>query len=441
MTHLRRARTLLTVVLAVTVAACAAGRTADGARTSPRPAGASAPASSAAGTPAPDPSADRAPADSPDAAALAEGLNAAGMQLFLAAAEGSTEDVVLSPLSIGVAFGMADVGATGAASEALEALFGYPIEGEARWSAANTLLQQIDAVQGPVVELANRQFPDEGFVPEPAFDEAIARFFGAAAQPLPLQADPEGSRQVVNAYVADRTEDLIPELLPAGFITPDSVLVLVNALYLQADWATPFGKYPTDETADFTLLDGTTTAVALMNDKEVFGPAVEGEGYVAVERPYEGGALSMLVVVPDEGRFEEVQARLAAVGGEVALLQEIDGAASDQSVDLYLPRFTSTTSADLQGLIEGSLGISGIFSADYQGIAPGIELTSAIHAADIAVDEIGTVAAAATALGFEESGPGEPDLVVRADRPFLYAIRHLPTGTVLFVGRVTDPAA
>lgn len=147
----------------------------------------------------------------------------------------------------------------------------------------------------------------------------------------------------------------------------------------------------------------------------------------------------MLVIVPDEGRFEDVRARLADTGN--GLIAEIDATASDQSVDLYLPRFTSTANADLKALIEDSLGIEGLFSDAYAGIAEGIELTAAVHAADIAVDEIGTVAAAATALGFEESGPGEPDLTVRADRPFLYAIRHRPTGTTLFLGQVLDPAA
>lgn len=212
--------------------------------------------------PVADPVANRADADSVHAPALAVGLNGAGARLFLAAAEKADGDVVISPFSIGVAFGMTDVGATGPAREGLAELFDYPVEGEARWSAFTTLLQQVTDVDGPVVTLANRQFPDESFTPEPAFDEAIARWFGATTQPLPLQQDPEGSRDVINAYVAERTQDLIPELLPEGFITPDSVMVLVNALYLQADWQMPFGKYPTED-ADLTRLDGSVVTVPL----------------------------------------------------------------------------------------------------------------------------------------------------------------------------------
>ncbi len=376
---------------------------------------------------------DRPAPDSTDVLALSAGLNDAGARLFLAAAEGEEGDLLLSPLSIGAAFGMADVGARGAASAGLADLFGYPVTGQDRLSAFNTLLQQVTAQDGPVVALANRQFPDRAFTPDPAFSDAIATWFGAAAQPLPLQADPDGSRDIINGYVAEQTRDLIPELLPPTFLTPDSVLVLVNALYLQADWAMPFGKYPTQAT-DFTRLDGTTTTVQLMDDRELSGPALAGDGFVAAAKPYEGGQLDLLVVVPDEGRFEEVQQRLAE-----GLLDTVAADAAEQSVQLLLPRFGSAAHLDLRPLVEDGLGIDGIFSDDYAGIAEGIELTAAVHGADIRVDEIGTVAAAATALGFEESGAGQPDLVVRADRPFLYAIRHQPTGAVLFLGRVMDP--
>ncbi|CAN5690210.1 serpin family protein [soil metagenome] len=387
-----------------------------------------------------DPTEERPPADSPDARALADGLNQAGARMFLAAAENEEGDLLLSPFSIGVAFGMADVGAAGPAADGLAELFGYPVQDEERWSAFNTLLLDIatdpEATTAPIVALANRQFPDLSFTPQPAFAQAIATWFGAAAQPLPLQQDQDGSRQVINDYVAQQTRDRIPELLPQGFITPASVLVLVNALYLEAKWTTPFGKYPTTD-APFTLRDGTTTTVPLMNNKELFGPAVQGEGYVAAELPYRGDELSMTVIVPDDGAFDDVQQQMTE-----GLLDQIDTGVTDQAVDLYLPRFTSTTNADLQELIEGGLGINGIFySPHYPGIAEEIALTSAVHAADIEVDEEGTVAAAATALGFEDSGPGPTDLTVRADRPFLYAIRHIPTGAVLFLGRVMDPFA
>lgn len=379
----------------------------------------------------------RATAGSPDVEALAAGLNAVGFDIFEAASAGSSDDVVVSPLSIGVAFGMADVGATGRTADVLEELFSYPASGEARWSAFNTLEQSVTDAGAPTVRLANRLFPDVSFEMVEGYDETLARWFGARAEPLPLQDESEASRERINAWVADQTEDLIPELLPAGMVNGQSVLVLVNALYLEADWARQFGKYPTED-APFTRLDGTEVTVPLMHERELTGPAVATEAYATTEVPYEDRQLSMLVIVPAEGRYEEVEASLSN-----EFVAEIDAAATTGTVELFLPRFESDTNLNLREVFEEDLGVDAVFGpgGSWDGIASGITLESGVHAADISVDEYGTVAAAATALGFEESGAGEADVTVRADRPFLYLIRHQPTGAVLFVGRVTDPAA
>jgi len=382
-----------------------------------------------------DPVVDRPPADSPDVAALAAGLNQVGYDLFQVAAGQSDADVVLSPLSIGIAFGMADAGASGTTAEILADLFAYPADGEARWSAFNSLEQAVTDVGEPVARLANRMFPDTGFATTEGYDELLARWFGAGIEPLPLQAESERSRARINDWVADQTEALIPELLPAGFINPESVLVLVNALYLEADWARPFGKYPTED-APFTRLDGSTVSVPLMHELELSGPSVATADYAATEIPYQDGELSMLVIVPAAGRYAELEARLGS-----DLITQIDATAASATTELWLPRFDSDATLDLRDAIEGGLGVEGLFGVPgWDGIAPGIVLAQAVHAADISVDEFGTVAAAATALGFEESGPPQPEVTVRADRPFLYLIRHVPSGAVMFVGRVLDPS-
>lgn len=367
---------------------------------------------------------------------LARGLNEVGFRLFRQAAAETDQDVVLSPLSIGMAFGMAEVGATGATATALADLFAYPTEGEQLWAGFNTLEQAVTSSEEPVVRLANHLFPDEGFTMAEGYDVTLARWFDAGSTPLPLKADSEGSRERINGWVAERTEDLIPELVPEGMVNDRSVLLLVNALYVAADWERPFGKYPT-EGQPFTRLDGSSVSVPLMHELELTGPAVATDDYAATEVPYEGGELSMLVIVPSEGRYGEVEARLSS-----ELLDEIDAAAATSAVELWLPRFQSTTDMDLREAFE-ALGIEDVFgdAGSWEGIAPGITLASGVHAADIAVDEQGTVAAAATALGFEDSGAGAADVVVRADRPFLYVIRHVDSGAVLFAGRVTDPSA
>ncbi len=426
---MRIGRTLV-VFVALIAALVACGGAAD----APGPvAGSGSPSSGPAASPV---AVERPPATSPDVADLVSGLNQVGYDLFGVATEGSNKDVVLSPLSIGLAFGMADVGATGPTAESLEELFGYPVDGEARWSAFNTLDRSVTDVGEPIVRLANRQFPDESFDTVEGYDERLARWFGSGIEPLPLQTQPEASRARINEWVAERTEQLIPELVPQGMINPNSVMVLVNALYLEADWARQFGKYPTED-APFTRLDGSTVTVPLMHELELTGPAVDTDTYAATEVPYEDEQLSMLVIVPRDDHYRDVEERLPSV------VDEIDATAGEGSVELWLPRFDSDTNLDLREALEGSMGVSNVFGGDGQwdGIAPEITLESAVHAADISVDEYGTVAAAATALGFDESGPPAADVTIRADRPFLYLIRHTDTGAVLFVGRVMDPSA
>jgi serpin B len=381
------------------------------------------------------PDVERAAGTSAHAAELADGLNEVGYQLFVAAGEGSDTDLVLSPLSIGLAFGMVDLGATGVTATSLEELFAYPVAGEARWSAFNTLERSITEVDHLVVRLANRQFPEVTFETAAGYDEELARWFGAGIEPLPLRAEPEESRRHINRWVSDRTEQLIPELLPQGFLSELSALVLVNALYLEAAWAAPFDVELTSR-APFTRLDGSDVQVDLMRGADAPRLTVEADTFTAVELRYDGD-LSMLLIVPKGGHFKGVEARLT--GG---LIAEIDRRAADRNTSVLLPRFGSETKLDLRDLLEGRLGVRDLFSVEgFEGIGPEVTLEEVVHAATIEVDEHGTIAAAATAMGMDAgSEPDAAPLVVRADRPFLYLIRHQPTGAVLFVGRVLDPA-
>lgn len=392
-----------------------------------------------------DPDVPRAQATSSYDQELAVGLNEVGYDLFRVLAARDEADIVLSPYSIGSAFGMLDVGATGDLAEVLEELFAYPVDGEDRWSAFNTLdqhviaeaplepLDEFDAIP-PIVRVSNREYPAKGFETVDGYAENLARWFGAGVEPLDYQADAEGSRKHINEWVSDRTEGLIPNLLPAGMVTPETQLVLVNTLYLKAQWAQPFQPKATED-ADFALPDGSTVTVPMMHQTGLRAMALRGDGYHAVELRY-AGDLSMLIIAPDSAHYDEVEAQ---IGTE--FVAGIDAAMLDTSVDLYLPRFESETSFDLREALETGLGVTGLFGVSgLEGIAPGLMLDSAVHAAKIVTDEQGTEAAAATALGTVVSAPSE-SMTIRVDHPFLYVIRDGDTGAVLFVGRVTDPRA
>ncbi|HZB85914.1 MAG TPA: serpin family protein [Gaiellaceae bacterium] len=380
----------------------------------------------------------RAPAEPVGNASLAAGLNRFGFEFHrLLTARSPGENVVFSPLSIGMAFGMADAGARGETAGQIEDVFHLPGSGEELHAAFNALDQALADAGKSTLRLANRMYPATGYPLVLEFVQTLGASYGAPLERLDFAADTEAARERINGWVAERTENRIPELLPAGFVDPATVLVLVNALYLEAKWSQPFGKYPT-ETQPFTRLDGSRAEVPLMHNAELQTRYVDAEGYQAVELPYGQGELSMLVVVPEEGGFAEFER-----GFDTARIAAVDAAMRRGIVDLFLPRWSDTSEIDLVETLR-ELGLELPFDqarADFTGISPRNPFIGAgIHAADIEVDEHGTVAAAATALGFEVSGPPTPDAVIRADRPFLYLIRHAESGAVLFLGRVVDPS-
>jgi serpin B len=331
---------------------------------------------------------------------------------------------------------MADAGARGETAAEIERVFHFPVSGEELHAAFNALDQEITDSGESTTRLANRMYPRIGYDLVEDFIETLAAFYGAPIERLDFAGEPETARERINAWVSERTEDRIPELFPAGAIKPRTVLVLVNALYLEAKWSHPFGKYPTQE-APFTRLDGSVADADLMHNAELEARYVDAEGHQAVELPYGDGEISMTVVVPGKGRFAEFEHEFDA-----ERLAAIDTAMSKGIVDFFLPRWSASFSVDLVETLP-ELGLRLPFAGgDFTGISPENPfIGEGVHAANIEVDEQGTVAAAATGLGFEESGPPLADAVIRADRPFLYVIRDTETGTVLFMGRVLDPEA
>lgn len=370
--------------------------------------------------------------DDADIETLVAGLNDAGFALW------STlpieEEVVLSPLSIGHALLMARAAAddgTGAAID-LALRLAPAQEPHIAWNALDAAIStSADREPEIVVSIADRIWPRLDVDPDQSWVDLLAAQHGVTVEKLDFAGDGAGSRQAINDWVSDQTRGLIPDLLPEGFIRPDTVLVLTDAVYFEADWQTWFGKYGTVD-GTFTLLDGSERPAQFMRELELSDRRGVGDGFVGAEIPYVGGEFSMLVLVPDAGRFEEIRDRL-----DQSLLNEIDGAFTTGPFELLLPKWMSNSALDLIDW----LSRVGAAPGSYPGISEDAFLDAAVHGADISVDEWGTVAAAATGFGFAESGPPEPELTVSADRPFLYLIRHRPTGAVLFAGQVMDPTS
>jgi serine protease inhibitor len=367
----------------------------------------------------------------------------AGMRDFALelAAQGETgENLVFSPASIAVAFAMAEAGAGDETAAQIGEVFGFPDQ-PAVHEALNALTNAVDEANGTfddsevVVELANAVWSQQGVEIGSDFLDTLATQYGAGIDAVDFEGDPEGSRQAINSWVSEATRERIPELIPEGMITPDTLVTLVNAVYLNAQWASQFSEEATDD-APFHLADGSTVDVPTMSQSMLHTSASQGDGYTAVDLPYTGDQLAMTVVLPDEGTsladFES--------GLDGARLGEIVDGLDSATVDLSLPRWEFDTQIDLADSMT-ALGLE-IPGGDLSGITPESTISAAIHAANITVDENGTEAAAATAvIGETGAAPVDDILEVRVDRPFLFLIRHVETGAPLFYGRVTNPAS
>ena len=375
------------------------------------------------------PVADRLPAD-PDApvASWVAGINAAGWG-FHRHLEGNA---VSSPVSIGTAFSMSRAGASADSAAVLDTIFGYPETGVHEAANAVDLALAGASADTTTLEVANRLFPDDGFTMRHEFLEVASTHYGAGIEPVDT-ADGDAAAKAVNRWVSETTRGLIPVIVDGGTVQ-DQRLVLVNTVYLKADWAEPFLAEYTHG-YHFTTGDNRSVTVPFMTDREpVWRRYVRLDGADAVELPYLDGGLAMWIVVPrDRDGLAAVEEALDA-----AALTSLAGAAQAGYVDLTMPKWEQTLPpTDLfewlcpQGFCAG---------AGFDGIAPGIFITAALHGAKVIVDEKGTEAAAATAMAFTESAPPLPDLTVVADRPFLWAIVHQDTGALLFLGRLVDPS-
>ena len=354
---------------------------------------------------------------------------------------GAEADTALSPYSLATVLAMARAGALGATGTQVDTALG--LAGTAEQGGAITAID--DAVAASVattaatkdpmiVEAANQVWIQQGLEVQPDYLAALAEQFGVDAVAAAFASDPEAVRTAINAWVAERTRDLIDELFPAGSIDSDTLLVLVNALYLKASWRTPF--QPGTTAQPFTTAAGATKDVTLMTaGAPVSGR--QGEGWVSARVGYIGPGLAMTILVPDAGGFaaavEQLDAATMADAGQTA-----------GQWTLRMPKFEIRSVPDVQGAIQ-TMGVTDLFTpatVDLSGIAGSkgdLVATVLVHQAVVLVDENGTEAAAATGLGMSATGMPEiaGDIVV--DRPFIFWISDTTTGAPLFLGTVTDP--
>lgn len=392
------------------------------------------------------------PAGEPGEGGFTDGNTAFACDLYKAVATGKGGgaeggNVFFSPYSISTAFGMLRAGARGPTAEQVDKVFHFPADAGPSFRtlvAAFSEPRRIAVREGdvkrdlPVYELsvANGLWSQAGWSFEAEFRRAIAEDYGGEFAELDFKKGEE-ARAAINRWIEQKTKDKIKDLIPAGQPGPDTRLILANAVYFKAAWMESFEKVAT-KTSAFHAGGGDVQA-PLMNQTERFPYADAGDVQV-LEMPYLGGETSMLVVLPKAADgLPAVEAGLssAKVLGWIKALKS-------ERVAVTFPKFKYTRMIDL-GTPLMAMGLTLPFdgqNADFTGISKDTPLvvTAAIHKAFVAVDEEGTEAAAATAISFGATAvrPSEP-VAFTADHPFLFAIRHRATGTILFLGRVSDP--
>lgn len=470
MSHAQPKWALLSIALALSVTACPSGggdtkgadkkdakgktdpKRADAKGTDAKKPDAKAPDAKAPDAKAPDakapdaepkPTTDAAPTPvSPEAeAALAKGLNTFAFDIHreLGAKPGN---LFTSPASMALAFAMVHAGAKGATADEIAKTFHLPAGDTLHPSLKGTLARWDAASGGLELDVANRLFGEKTVTFEAPYLALTGDIFAAPLEAMDFKGASGDARTHINDWVAKQTKDKIKDLLPPSGVTPETRLVLVNAIYFKAQWAEAFEE---SQTKDEPFTGDKKSTVKMMHriDHYKVGTVADAKART-IEIPYNGGEYSMVIVLPDDAKgLAAVEKSLTAESLDASLT-----GASHARVALGVPRFRIEPGEAIQ--LRAPLEKLGIVTAwdaskaDFTAMAPKdaqLVISDAYHKAFIAVDEAGTEAAAATAVSMKagSAAPTDEPVPFVADHPFLFFVRDAKSGTILFMGRLVSP--
>ena len=385
---------------------------------------------------------------SPDEQALLlEGNSAFAFNLYQQL-KGEEGNLFYSPYSISLALAMTYAGARGETEEQMAEALNFLLDQGNLHSAFNWLSAELagrgEGAQGKDGEgfrlnIVDAIWGQKDYEFLPAFLDVLAENYGAGLRVMDFISEAEQCRLTINDWTSKQTEGRIKNLIQPGVINELTRLVLTNAIYFNAAWEYPFNDKATAD-GSFYLLGGGHVTVPMMRQSESFGYS-SGEGYQAIELPYDGDELSMVILLPDSGNFEGFEAGLQA-----RQVEDTIGSLQPTEIALTMPRFEFKSEFSLKDALS-AMGMQNAFcpyNADFSGMTgnPELFISDVVHTAFVAVDEADTEAAAATgAVIAPTAAPPEPTVEVTLDHPFIFLIRDIETGTILFVGRVLNPAA
>ena len=368
---------------------------------------------------------------------LASGNSSFAFDLYRTLGE-EEGNIFFSPYSISAALAMTYAGAEGTTEAEMADVLKFTLPQNLLHSSFNLVDQILTASAEEdstfSLHIVNALWGQTGYTFLPEFLGVLAANYGAGITLLDFSENTELCRETINEWVSEQTEGRIEDLIPQNLLTSVTKLVLTNAIYFNAQWLLQFDETGTYD-RPFNLIDGEQVTVPMMSQTEHF-PMTMGDGYMAAELLYSNRRASMLVIVPDQDYFFEVEERL---GND--LISEVTDNLRDENLYLNMPKFETVSAFQLENTLS-DMGMPSAFgvSADFSGMDGTLSLyiASVIHKAFISVDENGTEAAAATAVLMQKLN-GESSVEFIIDRPFIYLIRDRDTGTILFIGRVLNP--
>lgn len=355
------------------------------------------------------------------------------------------ENVFFSPHSIYTAFGMLYAGAQGSTESAMAKGLDYSLPQARLHAAMNALDLELESRatgtagsgadgKGFRLAVANSVWSQKGFTFETPYLDTLAVNYGAGLKLVDFLRDGEGASKQINGWIEAKTEGRIKDLVKG--LPSETKVVLANAVYFNAAWQQQFTESATID-GSFQCLYGAQPAKLMKTTS--YGRYSQTAAYDALSLPYEGGKVEFVAIAPKAGTYEAYERTFdrAAFDGAV-------GGLKGGEVAVTMPRFEIKGEAVSLKPALSTLGLGEIFAdnANFKGVTPaeGFHVFDAVHKAFVKVNEKGTEAAAATAIIAGTTSVAPPPVPITLDRPFLFAVRDVPTGAVLFLGRVVKPA-
>lgn len=354
----------------------------------------------------------------------------------------SNDNIFFSPYSISSALAMTYEGASGKTAEQMQSVFGFPSDATIRRPSYASIYNQLNkADSGYTIGMANALWVDKKYTVQSDYLDVVSKYYGGQATNVDFKNETEKTRGQINKWVEDKTNNKIKDLFPMNSIQNTTKLVLANAIYFKGSWLDEFNSSQTED-RDFKTSSNKKIQVPTMSKNGSYR-YYEDSDLQAVKIPYKSDKMSMMIILPKDGKLEAVEKNLS-----VDKLSSWDSDTSYQQVDLYIPKFKVNTSYTLTKTLK-DMGMPLAFSnlADFSKLNMDkdnkLKIDIVVHKAYVDVNEEGTEAAAATGVGMMRitsvAEPEDEPKVFRADHPFIFLIRDTENGNILFAGRINDP--